>query len=73
MKVHQLEAFQSRNGNSYKLTLYDTAGLEKLASIPEKYINSHGFILVYSVADRSSFEIIQDIYERLKDETHTHK
>lgn len=49
-----MDEFKSRNGAWYKLTLYDTAGLEKLASIPGKYINSHGFILVYSVADRQS-------------------
>ena len=45
---------QSENG-SYSLTVYDTAGLEMLESIPGKYINSHGFILVYSVTDRQSY------------------
>ncbi len=52
LKVHHTES-QSENG-FYSLTVYDTAGLEKLASIPGKYINSHGFVLVYSVTDRQS-------------------
>ena len=41
------------NGIDYKLTVCDTAGLEKQSCIPQSYINSHGFILVYSIADKS--------------------
>ena len=67
--VHQIEKFQNNNGSSYKLTLFDTAGLESQASIPGKYINSHGFVLVYSVCDRQSFNIIKELYDKLKDET----
>lgn len=70
-KIHQME-LQSENG-SYSLTVYDTAGLEMLESIPGKYINSHGFILVYSVTDRQSFETIKEIYNKLKDEFNTRK
>lgn len=56
------------NGTDYSLTVYDTAGLEQQAQIPQYYINSHGFILVYSIADPQSFEIVRDIYDRLVDE-----
>jgi len=56
------------NGIDYYLTVNDTAGLERQAQIPQQYINSHGFILVYSIADRQSFEILSDIYNRLVDE-----
>lgn len=59
------------NGHEYNLTVYDTAGLEQQAQIPQQYIDSHGFILVYSIADKHSFEIIKDIYYKLLEEKNT--
>lgn len=56
------------NNIDYHLTVYDTAGLEKQSQIPSQYFNSHGFILVYSIADTESFRIIHDIYNNLVDE-----
>lgn len=56
------------NGVNYHLTVIDTAGLEPQGQIPQQYIKSHGFILVYSIADRQSFETINDIYDRLVEE-----
>lgn len=56
------------NGVDYSLTIYDTAGLEQQAQIPQQYIKSHGFILVYSINDPQSFKIVSDIYIRLVDE-----
>ncbi len=40
------------NNVDYELTILDTAGLESQSQIQEKYLNSNGFILVYSIADR---------------------
>jgi len=56
------------NGIDYSLTIYDTAGLEQQAQIPQQYIKSHGFILAYSINDPQSFKIVSDIYIRLVDE-----
>jgi GTPase SAR1 family protein len=54
------------NGSTYQLTILDTAGLESYSAIPSNYItNTNGYILVYSINDRQSFETIQDIYNRL--------
>lgn len=58
----------TNNSNiKYDLTVYDTAGLEQQSQIQTQYIDSNGFILVYSITDRQSFDIIQDIYEKLKE------
>jgi len=59
------------NGQDYQLTLYDTAGLDQQEGIPQNYIESHGFILVYSIADRHSFENVNKIYEKLLGERNT--
>lgn len=44
------------NGIDYSLTIYDTAGLEQQAQIPQQYIKSHGFILAYSINDPQRYE-----------------
>ena len=56
------------NGNTYSLTVNDTAGLEEQSQIQTMYINSDGFILVYSITDIQSFQIVQTIYNKLCDE-----
>lgn len=54
---------------TYNLTINDTAGLEEQAQILTKYIDeSEGFLLVYSISDRRSFDTIKDIYMKLEDE-----
>lgn len=61
------------NGHEYNLTVYDTAGLDEQGQIPQQYIDSHGFILVYSIADKHSFDIIKEIYYKLLEEKNTPK
>ena len=56
------------NGTNYKLTVYDTAGLEHQSQIPTKYYKAEGFILVYSITDRQSFDIIREVFEKLSDD-----
>lgn len=57
------------NDTDYSLTINDTAGLEQQSQLATKYIDeSRGFVLVYSIADRKSFEVIQDVYMKLMDE-----
>jgi small GTP-binding protein len=55
------------NGNSYLLKIQDTAGLlNSQTHIPSSYIiNTDTFVLVYSIADRGSFEAINQFYENL--------
>ncbi|RNA14853.1 GTP-binding Rheb [Brachionus plicatilis] len=56
------------NSVEYDLQIQDTAGLERYPTISEGYINSDGFILVYSTTDNQSFQIIQDIFISLSNE-----
>lgn len=56
------------NTIDYELQIHDTAGLERHAQINGQYINSDGFILVYSTTDYQSFEIVNDIFNSLADE-----
>lgn len=53
--------------------MYDTAGLGEQDEISQHYIDSHGFILVYSIADHHSFELIKEIYLKLLNEKNTPK
>ena len=39
------------NGSQYSLTVNDTAGLEEQSQIQTMYLESDGFILVYSITD----------------------
>ena len=56
-----------------QLEILDTAGQEDFAALRTCYMRqSQGFILVYSIDDRSSFEEIETIYQdiiRTKDKT----
>ena len=53
---------------AYDLTVYDTAGLEEQSHISNKYLDSDGFILVYSITDIQSYELVKNIYDRIRDE-----
>ncbi|CAF0742890.1 unnamed protein product [Brachionus calyciflorus] len=64
--LFQLKKIQ--NGTEYDLQIQDTAGLERHAQINGHYINSDGFILVYSTTDYQSFETVIDIFNSLADE-----
>merc|ERR1712150_466849 len=57
-------------GQEHTIDLVDTAGQDEYTMLPQSYvIDNHGYILVYSVTSRKSFEVVQDIRERLLDLT----
>lgn len=57
-------------GQEYTIDLVDTAGQDEYTMLPQSYvIDNHGYILVYSVTSRKSFEVVQDIRDRLLDLT----
>lgn len=48
------------------LDILDTAGQEEFSAMREQYVRSgKGFLLVYSVASRQSFEEVQQIYQQI--------
>ena len=55
------------NGNLIKIELWDTAGQEKLRSIPKKYYSkADGFFLLFDVTDRKSFNEITGWIEDIR-------
>eukprot|EP00054_Salpingoeca_dolichothecata_P037149 m.9905 g.9905 ORF g.9905 m.9905 type:complete len:182 (-) comp7288_c0_seq1:100-645(-) len=49
----------------YDLHLYDTMGVTEQPNFPENYLTADGWIFVFSVASRRSFDLLPDIYDRL--------
>lgn len=57
-------------GQEYKLELIDTAGQDEYSLVSQSYaMNIDGYVLVYSVTSKRSFEIVQTIYQKLLDMT----
>ncbi|GAB0092999.1 GTP-binding protein Rheb homolog [Sergentomyia squamirostris] len=56
------------NSTDYEVKLVDTAGQDEYSIFPAQYsMDFHGYVLVYSINSRKSFEVIQIIYEKLSD------
>ncbi|KAG6855149.1 hypothetical protein C0991_006078 [Blastosporella zonata] len=56
------------NGTDYDCEIIDTAGQDEYSLLGSKHaIGIHGYVLVYSVASRKSFDMIQVIYDKIID------
>ncbi|KIY51621.1 hypothetical protein FISHEDRAFT_36702 [Fistulina hepatica ATCC 64428] len=56
------------DGKEYDLEIIDTAGQDEYSIFNSKHaIGIHGYALVYSVASRQSFEMIQITYDKIVD------
>ena len=54
----------------YQVTLVDTAGQDEYSIFPTQYsMDIHGYVLVYSIVDPRSLEVVQIIYDKLLDMT----
>ena len=57
------------DGEEYKFKIYDTAGQERYRSISKSTIKiTDGFLLVFSVANRQSFTLIDYWFNSIKEE-----
>ena len=57
-------------GNEYQAEIMDTAGQDEFSILSSKHaVGIHGYILVYSISSRQSFEICSVIREKLLDLT----
>ncbi|KAL9710739.1 GTP-binding protein [Leucoagaricus gongylophorus] len=55
-------------GVEYDCHIIDTAGQDEYSPINSQYaIGIHGYILVYSITSRSSFDMIQIVYDKIVD------
>jgi len=54
------------NGENYEFEIIDTAGQDEYSMLSSRHaIGIHGFILVYSVASRPSFEMIRAVHDKI--------
>ena len=52
----------------YNIDILDTAGQDEYSMMNDKHlIGIHGYILIYSISSRSSFELISNIREKIVD------
>lgn len=57
-------------GKDYSITIMDTEGQDEFSLFsPIHSIQTHGYILVYSVTSRKSFEVIEVIFEKMDNMT----
>ena len=62
-----ISEFTSEKGEERKFKIIDTSGEENNQNFIEEWIcNAHGFILVYSIDNKESFEKIKKIFEFIK-------
>jgi len=55
-------------GVEYDCEVIDTAGQDEYSILNSKHaIGIHGYVLVYSVASRNSFDMIQIVYDKIVD------
>uniref|UniRef100_A0A5S6QTA9 GTP-binding protein Rheb n=1 Tax=Trichuris muris TaxID=70415 RepID=A0A5S6QTA9_TRIMR len=55
-------------GRSYQLHLFDTAGQDEYSLFPRSYsVGVHGYVLVYAINSRKSFEVVKVIYDKILD------
>jgi len=56
------------NGIEYECEIIDTAGQDEYSPLGSQYaIGIHGYVLVYSITSRNSFEMIQILYDKIID------
>lgn len=56
----------NHKGTEYECDIIDTAGQDEYSILNSKHaIGIHGFVLVYSVTSRKSFDMIQIVYDKI--------
>lgn len=59
-------------GQEYDCDIIDTAGQDEYSILNSKHaIGIHGYVLVYSIASRNSFEMIQTVHDKILNYTGT--
>lgn len=55
------------NGVEYDVSIIDTAGQDEYSLLSAKHaVGIHGYILVYSITNRQSFDMVRIVYEKLR-------
>lgn len=54
-------------GVQYDVSILDTAGQDEYSFLSPKHaVGMHGYILVYSVTSRESWDMVRIVYEKLR-------
>lgn len=53
-------------GRKYRINLQDTAGQDEYSLFPRS-MDVHGFVLVYAINSRQSFDVVKAVYEKILD------
>eukprot|EP00755_Sulcionema_specki_P020959 Sspe_Gene.12857::Locus_4405_Transcript_1_1_Confidence_1.000_Length_878::g.12857::m.12857/K07208/RHEB; Ras homolog enriched in brain len=65
---HTYQRRWEHNGEQYLLSILDTAGQDECSMFQPQYsIGTHGYIILYSINDYHSFEMVNNIYDRIQD------
>nr|AVV26987.1 GTP-binding protein Rheb isoform 1 [Rhynchopus euleeides] len=65
---HTYQRQMKHKGQQYLLSILDTAGQDECSMFQPQYsIGTHGYIIVYSINDYHSFEMVKSIYDRIQD------
>ena len=59
--------FETIDDKQYQINILDTAGEDDYQSLLDQWIEAaDGFLLVYSIDDKETFEVLEDKYKRIK-------
>ncbi|ORY24950.1 P-loop containing nucleoside triphosphate hydrolase protein [Naematelia encephala] len=62
---HKLVSF---DGDEYDCEIIDSAGQDEYTLFPAKYaVGVHGYLLVYSINSRQSFEMVKTVHDKILD------
>ncbi|GAC94593.1 hypothetical protein PHSY_002166 [Pseudozyma hubeiensis SY62] len=62
----------THKGQEYDCDIIDTAGQDEYSILNSKHaIGIHGYMLVYSIASRNSFDMVQTVYDKILNYTGT--
>ncbi|CDZ98029.1 ras family protein [Phaffia rhodozyma] len=57
-------------GRDFDIEVVDTAGQDSSSFFPLKYaVGVHGYVMVYSITNRASFDLVQTIYDKMLEQT----
>ena len=65
---HTYQRKMKHQAQQYLLSILDTAGQDECSMFQPQYsIGTHGYIILYSINDYHSFEMVKSIYDRIQD------
>lgn len=55
------------NGQEFLVHLYDTMGVTEQPTVPDDYMLMDAWVIVFDVTNRRSFNVVMDLYQKLRD------